>query len=230
MFATCRSSVIGFGVAVAIVSIADRAVAQMVPYRGPVGATTVQLPTFNFFAISTSVEVPDSGTGFLGGMNSSASGSSQGGIPGLGFRPFSNSATAAAGHGGGMSVRATIHDFDALDKALLGKDFDKTNAGGATRDPLGSANALATDSAGGSSLTEIRREQAAEDAGAAADAQRMIDQGRAYEAAGKPGLAKIQYRMAARRATGAQKQQALADLQRLDASAQAATNGHPPVP
>ena len=32
--------------------------------------TAVQLPTFHYFASSTTVEVPDSGTGFIAGLNS----------------------------------------------------------------------------------------------------------------------------------------------------------------
>ncbi|HEX3997989.1 MAG TPA: hypothetical protein VHX65_05510 [Pirellulales bacterium] len=206
-----------------------RLAAQMVPYRGA-GATTVQLPTFNFFAISTSVEVPDSGEGFLGGMNSAASGSSQAGIPGLGFRPFANSATANGGHGGSVSVRATIHDFDAMDKALLGKDFDATGGNAAASgNPQSAPNVLATDAAG-ASLAEIRREQVAEDAATAAEAQKIIDRAQAHEAAGKPGLAKIEYRSAARRASGALKQQALANLQRLSAGSQSPAANRRTVP
>lgn len=211
-----------------VLTIAGRLAAQAVPFRGGVGATSVQLPTFNFFTISTSVEVPDSGEGFLGGASASAAGSSQRGIPGLGFAPFNNRAIASTGHGGSMSVRATIHDFDAMDKALLGKDFYNTiGKDAASGNSQPSPTVLATDSAGGSSLSDIRRQQSAEDAAAAQAVQAIIDQGRAYEAAGKPGLAKIQYRMAARRATGALQRQALTELQRLNASSQSVSAGRP---
>lgn len=202
---------------------AGRLAAQAMPFRGPIGATSVQLPTFNFFTVSTSVEVPDGGEAFLGGTSSSATGSSQRGIPGLGSRPFTNSASGSTGHGGGMSVRATIHDFDAMDKALLGKDFCTSNAISESGDRQPSPSVLATDSAGGSSLAEIRRQQSTADATAAQEVRQLIDQGRAYEAAGKPGLAKIQYRMAAHRATGALQQQALAELQRLNTQARSAS-------
>lgn len=202
----------------AAAAVDSGASAQGIPYRGPVGATTVQLPTFNFFAISTSVEVPDSGEGFLGGNSSSAAGSSQGGIPGLGARPFSNGALASTSRSGGVSVRATIHDFDAMDRALLGADFNAAGGAGTAIGGKSPAGALAIDSAGSSSLADIRRQQAAEDAAAATEAERLMEEGKAYEAAGKLGLAKIQYRMASRRATGAVKQQALANLQRLNAA------------
>jgi len=221
-------TVLRFGLMVGIaLTTAGRLAAQAVPFRGavgaPIGATSVQLPTFNFFAISTSVEVPDGGEAFLGGNSSSSTGSSQRGIPGLGFRPFTNSAGASAGHGGSMSVKVTIHDFDAMDKALLGKDFYNTTDTAASGSAQPPATVLATDAVGGSSLADIRRQQSAEDAAAARSVQAIIDQGRAYEAAGKPGLAKIQYRMAAHRATGALQQQALADLQRLNGSNQSAS-------
>jgi hypothetical protein len=39
-------------------------------------AQTVQLPTFNFFTVRTTVSVPDSGGAYLGGVNRSAMGQS----------------------------------------------------------------------------------------------------------------------------------------------------------
>jgi hypothetical protein len=197
---------------------ADRALAQAI--RQPVGATTIQLPTFNFFGISTSVEVPDSGEGFIGGVNSATSASSQRGLAGLGFVPFSNRADASGAHGGGMSVRATTHDLDAMDKALLGPDFqNSTAAAPGSRPP---ANILATDSAGGSSLADIRRQQAAEDAVVNTEAQRLFEEATTYEKSGKTGLAKIDYRVAANRARGELKLKALVALQRLNSATQLA--------
>ena len=63
-----------FGLMVGIaLTTAGRLAAQAVPFRGAVGRDdSVQLPTFNFFTISTSVEVPDSGEAFLGGNSSSS--------------------------------------------------------------------------------------------------------------------------------------------------------------
>ena len=194
----------------------SRALGQVA--RQPVGATTIQLPTFNFFAISTSVEVPDSGEGFLGGVNTATSAGSQRALAGLGFVPFSNRADASGGHGGGVSVRATVHDFNAMDKALLGADFQDSTAA-ASRPP---SAILATDAAGGSSIAEIRRQQAAEDATANVEAQRLFDEATAYQAAGKTGLAKIDYRMAASRARGELKLKALAALQKLNSATQPA--------
>lgn len=75
-------------------------------------ATTLQLPTFSFFTISTTVLVPDSGTGYLGGVGRGGSGSRSNG---LGSR-----AGASGVDIGGMTVTAQIHDFKAMDRALLG--------------------------------------------------------------------------------------------------------------
>jgi len=75
-------------------------------------ATTVQLPTFSFFSISTTVMVPDSGTGFIGGVGRGASGLHSNG---LGSR-----AGASGLDAGGMSIGVQIHDFKAMDRALLG--------------------------------------------------------------------------------------------------------------
>jgi hypothetical protein len=226
MRATVRCLTLLIGVAVAATVNTNRAVAQAIRQPvgavGPVGATTIQLPTFNFFAISTSVEVPDSGEGFMGGVNSATSATSQRGLAGIGFVPFSNRADASGRSGGGVSVRATIHDFDAMDKALLGADLQAATGSAASTASSPVASMLATDAAGGTSIAEIRRQQAAEDATANVEAQRLFDEAAAYEAAGRTGLAKINYRMAANHARGELKLQAVAALQKLNSATQPA--------
>jgi hypothetical protein len=82
---------------------------------GPPGATSVQLPTFSFFTISTTVLIPDSGGTFLGGVNSGAGVGRQNGAPGL-------AGSRAGGSGlnaGGISVGAQIHDLREMDRQLL---------------------------------------------------------------------------------------------------------------
>lgn len=79
---------------------------------GP-AATTVQLPTFSFFTISTTVSVPDSGGAYLGGVGGGRSGSRSNG-PGLGNRAGGSGIDA-----GGVYVTAQIHDLGAMDRALL---------------------------------------------------------------------------------------------------------------
>lgn len=76
--------------------------------------TTVQLPQFNFFTISTSVLVPDRGSVVLGGVGRGASASNVSGPPGFSQR------TMSAGHSAGsMSVAVQVHDLKAMDRELL---------------------------------------------------------------------------------------------------------------
>ncbi len=200
----------------------------------------VQLPTFNFFTVNTTVEVPDSGAGFAGGVGSGASGCSQFGIPGLGSRPFTNVADGSTRSGGGVSVSAEIHDFDAMDKQLLGADFDRRTSADALADaaavrklpmmlrPVIGAkpsptSPLAIDAAGGTSLAEMRRQQVAEDSAAQREAQRLFDQAVDLQSAGKPGVAKVFYQMASRRATGELKERAQAAVRELNTERQSAS-------
>lgn len=78
--------------------------------------TTVQLPTFHQFGVSTTVLVPDRGTTYLGGVNrSSRAGSQFGlGLSGLRSRGYGSSIST-----GGIFMSATIIDHDEIDRALL---------------------------------------------------------------------------------------------------------------
>jgi hypothetical protein len=80
---------------------------------------------------------------------------------------------------------------------------------------LASAQQSSAGQSGGGSIAEIRRKQAAEDAKLNQEIQSLFDQARAAKAAGKTGVAKIYYEQAARRATGAQKEEALAAIRAL---------------
>jgi hypothetical protein len=86
-------------------------------------AQTVQLPTFNFFGVSTTVSVPDHGTAVMGGNTTSFSGSNSRGLPLLGPTTgplFNNRGIANGGTASRFSVTAQIHDMDTMDRALLG--------------------------------------------------------------------------------------------------------------
>jgi hypothetical protein len=78
---------------------------------------------------------------------------------------------------------------------------------------------LVADAAGSQSIIDLRRQQAAADAVAdkklQEEAQRLFDQAGELQAVGKPGVAKVYYRMAARRATGDLKERAIAALREL---------------
>jgi hypothetical protein len=94
---------------------------------GPNG-TSVQLPTFSFFTISTTVLVPDSGTAFMGGVNGGTGAGRQNGAPGLpGSRAGGSSVNA-----GGMTITAQIHDLREMDRALLDGRRELTAAEQAT--------------------------------------------------------------------------------------------------
>jgi hypothetical protein len=81
---------------------------------GAPAATTVQLPTFNFFTINTTVNVPDRGSVNLGGIGRSSAATRTNGGPG-----FANRAGGSVNGTSGMSVGVQIHDLAAMDKALL---------------------------------------------------------------------------------------------------------------
>ena len=76
----------------------------------------VQLPTFSHFGVSTTVEVPDSGGGLAGGVDRAASGGNQIGGP---LSPFTNSGIGSQVGRSCTHLLATIHDFEAMDEALL---------------------------------------------------------------------------------------------------------------
>lgn len=80
---------------------------------------TVQQPTFSFSSTSTTVSVPDQGSAFMGGISRSAEGRTESGVPMLPFRPFRNQAIGQTRSAASTFVTATIHDFDAMDQALL---------------------------------------------------------------------------------------------------------------
>jgi len=79
--------------------------------------TTVQLPTVQRFSVTTSALVPDRGSAYLGGVNSSYQSSSQRGTP---FFPSSRNRSGGA-TASGVSVSAYIHDFEEMDAAVLAK-------------------------------------------------------------------------------------------------------------
>jgi hypothetical protein len=130
---------------------------------GPVVPGAVQLPTFHFFTSTGTVVVPDGGDAFLGGVGNSAAGRVDRGIPGLPSRPFTNNAIDTSTGAGNVSVSAQIHDFEAMDQALLGQAVWRD----AVRPPLARPQQLATATRSGQALQSvaaIKSQMAAEDA------------------------------------------------------------------
>ncbi|HEX4131341.1 MAG TPA: hypothetical protein VHZ24_14975 [Pirellulales bacterium] len=173
-----------------IVFIAARAAGAQAP-------TTVQLPTFHFFTVQTTVSVPDRGTMLLGGSGSLGTGNLANGPI---FLP-TQSSRGSAGGATMMSVRATIHDFEAMDAALLAGKVDMS--------PPPSI------AAPGTSVVEARQQRQVEVAATDREAAEYYSRAVAAERDGKPGAAKVWYQMASRRATGTLKAEIEARLAAL---------------
>lgn len=188
--------------------------------------TTVQLPTFSFFTVNTSVSVPDRGGTYLGGLLRGRDSSSMRGLapfPGLANRGIGSERSAA-----GMSVRAWIHDFRKLDDALLAE------AAGESRevDPAAIkgkalADSLEKSPAGnpGSeapllSVAAIRRQNEERDQAQREEALAHFAKAEEYRIAGKLGLAKLNYQRAAARDAGKVKEAALKRIRSLAAEKQ----------
>ena len=175
---------------------------------GP-GATTVQLPTFRTFGVSTSVAVPDQGTTTLGGVDRAADGQNQQGLPGS----AKNSGIGSSRGANHTQVSATIHDFQKADQALLGAGAGVSAI--QRKEPTVQALAAAQGSTAGQAAPSVnvaRRLHAVEQDAENADARQWFERGQAAERDAEPAVAKIYYQMAARRATGEFKESVLARL------------------
>lgn len=181
-------------------------------------ATSVQLPTFSYFGIGTSVSVPDRGSAYLGGVNRAQGDLRQFGAPLL---PFGNRSMGSSRSASGMSVTAWIHDFEAMDEALLGQSSYYQGYLQARQAPAGAWDHRVAGSAGSSSATaapsveDIRQQRLAAQETRASEALTFFERAKKAEAEGKPNVARIYYEMVTRRATGDLKDQALAKLEAL---------------
>lgn len=175
------------------------------------GPTTVQLPTFHSFSVDTSVLVPDRGSTSLGGVDYARSGSTTRGVPGLSHVPganrlFKNRAFGWETGRSAASVSAWIHDLSAMDAAVLadaaarrGDDPSTTTAADSRTQSAQDVSASSA-SRGDASLASIRAQQAAQQTTLAHEALDLIRQGDAAAEAGKPGVARLFYQQALRRA------------------------------
>jgi hypothetical protein len=207
---------------------------------------TVQLPTFNFTTASTTVSVPDGGSGLLGGIKRASEGSNERGVPILGKTPgldrlFRNRGIGREVGLTQMTVTPRIIILEEEEFRQTGVSADTLSAmsgpprsGGfaAVQDPLVSRKAafLSAHVARNPdasraevaaderlpSVDEIRRQTEATLAQRVSEAEEYFAQGQRAEAEGKTGVAKIYYQMAARRATGALLQETVARLSVLE--------------
>ena len=176
----------------------------------------VQLPTFHFFSVSTTVSVPDGGDAFLGGIGLNSSGRVERGIPGLPSRPFTNIATGSSTGAAMASVHAEIQDLEAMDRAVL-----------ATAASLGADGSLTVNdsklnnhptSGPLESVATIRAQNAAEDDAHEKAAADDLAQARQLIAKGQTSVAKVFLHSAVSRSAAASEthQQAIAALKGID--------------
>ena len=175
------------------------------------GNVTVQLPTFEYFGVSTTVVVPDRGSMYLGGVNRSSLGSSQFG-PGLGNRAIGRASSA-----GGLSISATIIDHDEIDRALLaeaarrrGDRFDirgRPVAEAPRIDPrvVGQRGALARDGRNPLAPRRFRQLSGSSSTAEAQRAETYLQRGRRAEDGGQPHLAKVFYQRVVKHGDAAEK-------------------------
>jgi hypothetical protein len=196
---------------VALIPLAcSTALAQAQPQ--PQVPTTVQLPTFSFFTVQTTVSVPDSGGAYLGGIGRAADGSRTRGIG-----PLKNRGLGSTRGASGISVHARIIDRHEMDQAVLAQAAAK-RAGGAVRGTAGQAGS----GAAFDSVAVIREQNIAAAAEKAREAAEYLAKAKQAEAEGKPGVAKIYYQMVVRRDAGSLKEQALGRLAAMDGGKSAA--------
>ncbi|MGA2063663.1 MAG: hypothetical protein ABSG86_01775 [Thermoguttaceae bacterium] len=207
---------------------------------------SLQLPTYSFTSVSTTVSVPDQGAALLGGISRSSESRSEFGVPMLPFRPFRNTAIGQSSSAMNMYATATIHDFDAMEAALLGTP---SPGGVVSADSPAAAAALArmapsvppkilagqwqpkADPPGATSpvadpATEQARRLAQREV-RSSEAEQYFERARQAEADGKPSVAKIYYQMVVRRAGGDLKSQALARLDALGSTTARLVQGQP---
>lgn len=147
---------------------------------------TVQQPVVSTFSVGTSVSVPDRGSALLGGVGSARSSRSTTG-------PFrSGSSLGLERQAGSVSTSVYIHDLRAMDESILatGSADDATDLGPATR---ARSVRYGVGRAGGQA--RLPAETIIDHTAEAARFERLAQ---AAEAKGKPGVALLHWRIAAK--------------------------------
>ena len=183
--------------------------AQRIP-RGVPRQSNIQLPVFSGMNLRMKITVPDRGEASPASVNNTVTASQSLPIPGMNNVPGVNRLTENQAFGletakSPSTVSAWIRDYAAMESALNAEEVAKANGGAAESAPPVpgvAARDRSTSSAtyGDESLTSIRARQSQEDAKLEKEVSDLIAQGDAAKAAGKPGVAKIYYDMAARKA------------------------------
>jgi hypothetical protein len=199
-------------------------------------AQAVQLPTFRYFSVNTTVSVPDRGSAILGGVNRSSSGTTTRGIG-----PLRNRASGREVGSSAASVHATIIDLDELDREVLAEAARRREARGeplvlrspdeaeprsplaskadylsrhiARRDDLSKAPAAVDSPA--LSIAAVRAAAAERQARLDEEAAEKLASGKSSEAAGKFASARGYYEAAARLKVSGVSEEAAARLARI---------------
>lgn len=208
-------------------------------------AQVIQLPTFHFFAVSTTVSVPDSGSAYLGGVKRSRRGMTTRGVPGLNKVPgisrlFNNRGRGASLTSAGASVSATIIDHAEMDALLLGEAAGRRPAGTALTATDVTALTLSSHIGRGSesglrlgggaprqSVAAIRLRNAAEARAHHVEMQEYWQRGQYSESLNRMGSARVCYDIIVRRGSGELRDRAALRLAQLRASAKAKAAGEP---
>lgn len=182
----------------------------------------VQLPTLSSFRTGTTVSVPDRGSVYTGGINRAADGRNEFGTPLL---PLRNRSIGSQRSASNVWTSVYIHDFEAMDEALLNQARDSASRAPARRLLGTSTVATSTRRWSGPSQTirsstdplsksvaELKAERVGEQEARVAEAKRLYESGKAAEAKGKLNVARIYYQQASRRAQGELQQEILAQL------------------
>lgn len=152
---------------------------------------TVQQPAVRSFSASTVVSVPDRGSGFVAGIGRSAASRSR-------FGPLrSGTSTGTAREHAGMHAGVWIHDFEEMDRRLLGQAANRSgDRPGLTGYADHSYRSLLARSPGRDPDRTVATAPPRESSASKAD--RYFRLGVEAESRGSSGVARLHFRTAAR--------------------------------
>ncbi len=209
------------------------AIALTVILTAPASAqlnTTIQLPSFGYTTVATTVSVPDRGSVQLGGINRYRGGRSQHGAPMAGRlpflgRPFNNVAIGSEREALNMGVSVYIHDFQAMEESLMAQAAANRGRRAAivTSPTFNRSQQIVGESTAAPSIAEIRQRrlerlqtEAAAEKEHLAEMRDLWNRAKAAEAKGKISVAKVFYRMISRETSGRVREACLARIESLE--------------
>jgi hypothetical protein len=170
--------------------------ALVVVAAAPANSQVVQLPTFSQFSVSTTVMVPDSGGGVIGGIDSAREGFNE-----FGFGPVRNRGFGREFHSSRVGVAATIIDMHEIDEMILGSARGLNAADLATMEKAGrvTRGVNVSENRGVTSVSALRRQRAELEEAKKKEVLQFVQRGDEMQQQGKLTTAKAFYRMALKR-------------------------------